>query len=356
MLDPSFSQTLARRQRIVQIHPTRRCNLRCAHCYSTSGPDAPAGLDADVLCDALTDARSLGFETVAFAGGEPLVYPELGRVLRHAQEIGLRTTVTTNGTQFRTARFDAAVPFIDALAVSIDGPPDVHNKVRVSPTAFDRLEKGLEVVTASDVPFGIITTLFNGGWDDVEWVGRYAARAGARLFQIHPLELSGRALHGLQAAVPAHLTRGRAYLLAAHLREIYGDTMLVHLDLLHRADLIADPEQFYAGEAGEVDLPADELGNVALQEDGTVVPIAHGFGPAYAIADVRRERLVDGWTRFAAQGLDRFRALCRDVHAGLTGPDGPQLVNWTEAVVAASILSPQLQLVRSTTGSGGQES
>ena len=28
-----------RGSRILQIHPTRRCNLRCLHCYSLSGPE-----------------------------------------------------------------------------------------------------------------------------------------------------------------------------------------------------------------------------------------------------------------------------------------------------------------------------
>ena len=35
------------KSRIVQIHPTRRCNLRCLHCYSSSGPEVKGELPAD---------------------------------------------------------------------------------------------------------------------------------------------------------------------------------------------------------------------------------------------------------------------------------------------------------------------
>ena len=35
---------------ILQIHATTRCNLACAHCYSSSSPGATATLPADAVC------------------------------------------------------------------------------------------------------------------------------------------------------------------------------------------------------------------------------------------------------------------------------------------------------------------
>ena len=39
-------------RRFLQVHPTRRCNLRCLHCYSSSGPDQREELPLAMLRDA----------------------------------------------------------------------------------------------------------------------------------------------------------------------------------------------------------------------------------------------------------------------------------------------------------------
>src|SRR3569832_325830 len=83
--------------RVVQIHPTRRCNLRCLHCYSSSSPDERAMLDHTLLCNALSDAAAAGYNWASISGGEPLMYPQLATLLRHARSAGMQTALSTNG-------------------------------------------------------------------------------------------------------------------------------------------------------------------------------------------------------------------------------------------------------------------
>ena len=56
------------RHGILQIHPTRRCNLRCLHCYSSSGPEEHEELAADLVAGAIEDAARLGFTVVSGRG------------------------------------------------------------------------------------------------------------------------------------------------------------------------------------------------------------------------------------------------------------------------------------------------
>lgn len=46
-------------RRILQIHPTLRCNLRCEHCYSSSGPWEHQELDLNVVGNVLSDAADM---------------------------------------------------------------------------------------------------------------------------------------------------------------------------------------------------------------------------------------------------------------------------------------------------------
>src|SRR3954453_6724713 len=120
----------------VQIHPTLRCNFRCRHCYSSSSPDSRTELSYELVAGALDDARDLGYEVLAVSGGEPFLYPDLLRVLRHAKTLGFTTTVTTNGSVLDHGRLERVAGHLDGIALSLDGPPAVHNRIRASPRFF----------------------------------------------------------------------------------------------------------------------------------------------------------------------------------------------------------------------------
>src|ERR1039457_6235914 len=62
-------------QRILQIHPTLRCNLQCEHCYSSSGPWSREELDLDVVNNVVSDAARMGYGVLSVSGGEPFLYP-----------------------------------------------------------------------------------------------------------------------------------------------------------------------------------------------------------------------------------------------------------------------------------------
>ena len=63
--------------RVIQIHPLLKCNLRCAHCYSTSGPGRLETLPASKVQMAVEILCAEGYNGVGISGGEPLLYPEL---------------------------------------------------------------------------------------------------------------------------------------------------------------------------------------------------------------------------------------------------------------------------------------
>src|SRR4051794_10210784 len=93
--------------RVLQIHPTRRCNLRCLHCYSSSGPEEHGDLPAALLQDAVTDARVAAYNVAAFSGGEPTLYKPLRLLLEHARGCGMLTTVTSNGMLLDRRRLES---------------------------------------------------------------------------------------------------------------------------------------------------------------------------------------------------------------------------------------------------------
>lgn len=82
--------------RRLEIAITAHCNLRCVGCRY--GRDFMPGnqLSWPMTRDLLDDAAAAGVWDVRFYGGEPLLHPELPRMIEHAVALGMDTHLTTN--------------------------------------------------------------------------------------------------------------------------------------------------------------------------------------------------------------------------------------------------------------------
>ena len=123
---------------VLQVHPTRLCNIACAHCYSSSGPNVREELPLELLATCIEDAAALGYRQFAVSGGEPLLYRPLAALLECARTFGMVTTVTTNGLLATPSRWTPLAELVDVAAISIDGTPPEHDAIRRRPGAFAR--------------------------------------------------------------------------------------------------------------------------------------------------------------------------------------------------------------------------
>jgi MoaA/NifB/PqqE/SkfB family radical SAM enzyme len=85
---------------------------------------------------------------IGFAFTEPLIYPRLVDAVAMAHARGLHTAITTNGLQLDTKGERVASAGADEIFVSLDGPPDAHDRIRGHAGAFARAFRGLQALTA----------------------------------------------------------------------------------------------------------------------------------------------------------------------------------------------------------------
>ena len=109
----------------VNFHLLQACNMRCKYCFAANLRMAHLHLgDAREIVRLLSQA---GFRKINFAGGEPMLYPELDRLIREAKENGMTTSIVTNGTKITDRWLDAMSGYLDWIALSIDSAdPDTH--------------------------------------------------------------------------------------------------------------------------------------------------------------------------------------------------------------------------------------
>lgn len=326
------------RLRVLQLHVSRRCNLACAHCYSSSGPDQADELPVALWHGVIDDAAAAGYNVVGFSGGEPLMFKPLRGLLLRARGLGMLTTVTTNGMLLDARRIGWLQGAAGLVAISLDGTPDSHDRMRGHPRAFATMQRRLPALRDAGIPFGFIFTLTQYNLHELLWVAEFAIEQGAALLQVHPLEPVGRARRTLGDAVPDETELGFAVLAVARLKELVGDALVVQLDVAGREAMAAAPERVFAQDGAPAgDLPlASLLSPLIVEPDGTVVPVEYDFGRRWALGNLREGRLpvlADHWRRERMAG---FFELCRQVQAEATAPEQPAVINWYGRLAQAS--------------------
>lgn len=314
---------------ILQVHPSRRCNLRCRHCYSSSGPWVSDTTDLDVLRRAVADARTLGYDVLSVSGGEPLLFPGLVALLGHAHELGMRTAVTSNGMLLTPRRLSELAGLVDVLAISLDGRPETHEWMRRDRRAFSQMAARLPAVRDSGIGFAFITTLTMQNVHELEFVFELAAQSDAALVQIHPLEPDGAGI-SLQDSVPDSTELGYAFFEATRLSVVHG--IPVQIDLVTQSDLHSAPERFLVSPRDSRAPLGNWLTPLVIETDGFVVPLSYGFGRDYALGSVENTSLVALADEWDAEPLRRMAA---GLHSQLIR-DEVRFSNWYERMMRLS--------------------
>ncbi len=149
---------------VLLLEVQSRCNCRCVMCDIWKVKDSREIRVADVA-GWLPEWRRLGVSNVVLTGGEPLMHPDLGGLCRVLKEAGVAVTVLTSGTLLpRKAHLLA--PLVDEVIVSLDGPREVHDALRGTPGAFDRIAAGVTALSAArpSLPVGGRCTVQKGNF------------------------------------------------------------------------------------------------------------------------------------------------------------------------------------------------
>lgn len=157
---------------------TGRCNADCRTCLWKMPADARVDELTTAQVEALyRDAAGAGFRALVLWGGEPLLRPDVGKVLHTARAAGLNTTLITNGWWLRD-RADEVMPWVDRLMLSVDAIGSRHDDIRRLPGLFARLDAGLTYVRQAHRRVVVIVTavLSRLNTDQLDAIAEYGRR------------------------------------------------------------------------------------------------------------------------------------------------------------------------------------
>jgi len=138
-------QFSADKKPVVVWNITKRCNLKCLHCYAqATATGAPDELSHEEGLNLLRDLKDFGVPVVLFSGGEPLMRPDLYDLVEKTVAHGMRAVISTNGTLIdRDTAWRLKDLGLSYVGISLDGTREIHDKFRGQPGAFDAAMKGV---------------------------------------------------------------------------------------------------------------------------------------------------------------------------------------------------------------------
>lgn len=105
----------------ASFHITKPCNMKCKFCYATFEDFKVSKMLTLSQCKSIVYKLYLeGLEKITFAGGEPMIFKDLDKLIKYSKSLGLTTSLITNGSFLTKDWISDIEPYLDWMGISID--------------------------------------------------------------------------------------------------------------------------------------------------------------------------------------------------------------------------------------------
>jgi radical SAM protein with 4Fe4S-binding SPASM domain len=178
---------------LVQWMATLRCGLSCEHCLAVSHESGFTDLPIEKAKKLIDEVAAMGVREFLLTGGEPLAREDLAEVIEYlgGREVNWSlNTAAMPGESLREAISRNKPGFV---AVSLDGPKDVHDGFRGKVGAYEEALEAIRFYKSLGVKVCAGTTVTSRNYDYLDETFHLVAAGGADQWGIHLLVPEGRA-------------------------------------------------------------------------------------------------------------------------------------------------------------------
>jgi len=179
---------------VVIWNLTRRCNLKCRHCYAVSSDHHfPGELTEQEAIAVLDDLAAFRIPALILSGGEPLSRADTLDLARRSKAHGLYTALSSNGTAIVDAKADEIADIgFDYVGISLDGIGATNDWFRGQDGAFQSALAGVRACRERDIKVGLRFTMTNDNAGQLPDLLSLAESEGVEKFYLSHLVYAGR--------------------------------------------------------------------------------------------------------------------------------------------------------------------
>ena len=146
---------------VIVWNITKRCNLKCVHCYAHAKNMA---FDSELSTlegkNLLDDLAQFGVPVILFSGGEPLTRKDLPELAAYAVKKGMRAVISTNGTLITPEKAQTLKEIgLSYVGISLDGMEEINDRFRGVKGAFRAALQGIENCKKAGIKVGLRFTI-----------------------------------------------------------------------------------------------------------------------------------------------------------------------------------------------------
>lgn len=182
---------------LVSWELTRSCDQACLHCRVRGGEPAPDELRLDEALDVADQLVAMRVGRVLLSGGEPTRFAGWQAVARRLAAGGVRVHLATGGLWLDARGLaDAQAAGVQGFALSLDGPPAVHDRLRPrregAGSPGEAALRALQRLINAGVETVVMTAVSRLNLRSLEETWRLLRGLGARRWQLSQVTARGR--------------------------------------------------------------------------------------------------------------------------------------------------------------------
>ncbi|MBQ7600307.1 MAG: radical SAM protein [Clostridia bacterium] len=313
---------------------TLQCCFRCTYCGSSGGKARPNELSTEECDDVSRQLAEMGCRRVSLIGGEVFMRKDWESIVYGLTSRGVRACIITNGFTMTQQIIQSLKKLdVESVAVSIDGPEDVHDAFRQK-GSYKRAISALEVLTQNGIHTSVISALRADNAPRIEEFYGILKEYPIFAWQIQACSPMGNAAEN---GVDVRFDAGRVIRFVAERANDRAERTF-YIGIADNIGYYTPEENMIRGvrgftfsgcSAGLTSLGIDSVGNVRGCESM--------YDPRFNEGNLREKPLIDIWTGDNAFAYNRkfseemLTGRCRDCPLGHICAGGCRSYNWFTA-------------------------
>ncbi len=180
---------------ILSWNITRKCNLKCPHCYINATTQEPINElsteEAENLIDQICEVSK---PLLILSGGEPLLRQDIYKLVRYGASKGLKMGLGSNGSLMDdVAAKKLKKAGIETVSISLDSHvPEQHDEFRGVKGSWEKAVRAIKALRKNGVLVQVNTTVTQQNYDQIDDIMSLAETLGVENFHLFFLVPTGR--------------------------------------------------------------------------------------------------------------------------------------------------------------------
>lgn len=285
----------------MEIHLTRRCNLRCKHCFQES--DSKVSERTINLADwerLFDDIESNGVNRVIISGGEPIMYDKFTELLSNIVKRRISIYILTNGILIDQSMLPLLNHKNVKTNISLDGADSGTHDFLRGKGAFDRVIGNIRKLVISHCNVIISHVIHKGNYTQLEKFVRYLVSLGVQEVSFNFIERIGRA-SGVSEIILSESEELQSLKCLLKLREHYSGRISINFPTTAYSTL---PSIINPSESEYISCSAGTR-RLAISANGDYYPCISAFGiENFRLGNCHSMSIEEAWS---SNRLDLFR-------------------------------------------------